>query len=73
MIAPKYSDDLPVNAKELAEAMRVSRWTVYRWRSEGYRFEFGSRTTAGHLKDWLRSRADLPKNSELEPELAKLV
>jgi hypothetical protein len=51
-----FADDVPVNGKELAQAMRVSRWTVYRWKEKGYRFEFGNRTTAGHLKAWLRDR-----------------
>jgi hypothetical protein len=39
------------------EAMRVSRWTIGRWKAQGYEFEFGRRTTAGHLKAWLRGRA----------------
>jgi hypothetical protein len=51
-----FADDVPVNGKELAQAMRVSRWTVYRWKEKGYRFEFGNRTTTGHLKAWLRAQ-----------------
>jgi hypothetical protein len=49
-----YADDVVVNAKELAQALRVSRWTLARWREKGYQFEFGNRSTPGHLKAWLR-------------------
>lgn len=72
-ITQKFADDVPVNSMELAETMRVSRATVYRWRAEGYRYEFGNRTTAGHLKQWLRSQADKPKASQfdLEKELLR--
>ena len=60
-VTQSFSDDVPINAKELAQAMRVSRWTVYRWKEKGYRFEFGNRTTAGHLKTSLRSQAAAPE------------
>jgi hypothetical protein len=56
-ISSRFSDDCVVNAQELAAAMRVSRWTVQRWCREGYRFEFGRRTTPGHCNEWLRTRA----------------
>jgi hypothetical protein len=52
-----FADDVPINMTELAQAMRVSRWTIGRWKAQGYEFEFGRRTTAGHLKAWLRGRA----------------
>jgi hypothetical protein len=52
-----FADDVPVNMKELGQTMRVSRWTIRRWKDQGYEFEFGRRTTAGHLKEWLRTRA----------------
>jgi hypothetical protein len=52
--ADQFSDSEPVNLWELAVALRVSRWTVYRWRKRGYQFEFGNRTTPGHCKAWLR-------------------
>jgi hypothetical protein len=53
-----FADDVPLNTIELAQTMRVSRWTIGRWKKEqGYQFEFGRRTTAGHLKAWLRARA----------------
>jgi hypothetical protein len=58
MITQLYADDVCVNALELSKNMRVSRWTIYRWRGHGYRFEFGSLTTTGHLKDWLRTQAE---------------
>lgn len=64
-----FADDVPVNSQELAQAMRVSRWTVIRWREQGYQFEFGRRTTPGHLKEWLRSRSTIaqpPENKERE-------
>ena len=51
-----FLNDTPVNALELASAMRVSRTTVFNWKKQGYRFEFGIRTTPGHCKDWLRER-----------------
>src|ERR1700756_348276 len=57
-IVNRYADDIPLKASEVAKAMRVSRWTLHRWRVEGYNFEFGNRlTTVGHLKNWLRQRA----------------
>jgi hypothetical protein len=59
-----FADDVPVNSQELARAMRVSRWTVLRWREQGYEFEFGRRTTPGHLKSWLRSRSTMAQTPE---------
>ena len=56
-VVQRFADDVPVNTKELALAMRVSRWTIYRWKEKGYRYEFGRRTTVGHLKAWLREQA----------------
>jgi len=53
----KFADDVPVSTSELADAMRVSRWTIRRWKEDGYQFEFGRRTTTGHLKAWLREQA----------------
>jgi hypothetical protein len=49
-----FADDTVVNALELSQALRVSRWTLDRWRKGGYVFEFGNRSTPGHLKAWLR-------------------
>lgn len=57
VVQPIFSDDVPVNQSELAAAMRVSRWTVHRWVKAGYRFEFGTRTTVGHAKNWLPAGA----------------
>jgi hypothetical protein len=51
------NDDSPVNHTELARVMRVSRGTVYNWEKQGYQMEFGSRTTPGHCKEWLRTNA----------------
>jgi hypothetical protein len=50
-------DDIPVTTLQLAKAMSVSRWTVNRWKEDGYTFEFGRLTTPGHLKAWLRKQA----------------
>jgi hypothetical protein len=74
VVTQSYADDVVVNAKELAHALRVSRWTVSRWREEGYQFEFGNRSTPGHLKAWLRERADRgeTKVNELANKLARL-
>ncbi|MEY2602816.1 MAG: hypothetical protein QOH31_574 [Verrucomicrobiota bacterium] len=74
MITQSFADDVVVNAKELAQALRVSRWTVARWREEGYQFEFGNRSTPGHLKAWLRQRATQGKTkvNELASKLARL-
>jgi hypothetical protein len=58
VITQPYADDVCVNALELSQNMRVSRWTVYRWRAQGYQFEFGKLTTTGHLKAWLRALAE---------------
>jgi hypothetical protein len=74
VITQSFADDVVVNAKELAHALRVSRWTVARWREEGYQFEFGNRSTPGHLKAWLRERAGRgeTKANELASKLARL-
>jgi len=74
VITQSYADDVVVNAKELAHALRVSRWTVSRWREEGYQFEFGNRSTPGQLKAWLRERASQGKTkvNELANKLARL-
>jgi hypothetical protein len=74
VITQSFADDVVVNAKELAHALRVSRWTLARWREEGYQFEFGNRSTPGHLKAWLRERATQrkPKVNELSDKLARL-
>jgi hypothetical protein len=58
MIEQAYDDAVVLNALELSQNMRVSRWTIYRWRSQGYKFEFGNLTTTGHLKAWLRTLAE---------------
>lgn len=50
------TDDEPVNTTQLAASMKVHRSTVSEWKREGYVFEFGTRTTVAHCKDWLRSR-----------------
>jgi hypothetical protein len=50
-------DNVPVTAGELCEIMCVSHRKLSDWQQEGYRFELGHRTTAGHLKEWLRSRS----------------
>jgi hypothetical protein len=72
MITKLFADDVVVNSTELAQALRVSRWTLARWREEGYVFEFGSRSTPGHLKAWLRERAaqGKTKNNALAERLA---
>ena len=49
-----FADDTVVNALELSQALRMSRWTLDRLRKDGYEFEFGTRSTPGHLKAWLR-------------------
>jgi hypothetical protein len=74
VITQSFADDVVVNAKELAHSLRVSRWTLARWREEGYRFEFGNRSTPGHLKAWLRERAIQGKTkvNELANKLAQL-
>jgi hypothetical protein len=65
MITQSFADDVVVNAKELAQALRVSRWTVARWREEGYQFEFGNRSTPGHLKAWI-TRTSVPRQNQGE-------
>jgi hypothetical protein len=73
------ADDVVVNAKELAQALRVSRWTLTRWREKGYQFEFGNRSTPGRLKEWLRdvhapivAESKRAKQRELERKLSLL-
>jgi hypothetical protein len=74
VVTKSFADDVVVNSKELAEAMRVSRWTLARWREQGYVFEFGTRSAPGHCKAWLRERAKQgkTKNNELAMKLARL-
>jgi hypothetical protein len=70
-IVNQYADDVPLTLVELAKAMRVSRWTIYRWKSEGpdpYRFEFGRQTTLGHLKAWRRKKALEMSGTDKETE-----
>jgi hypothetical protein len=64
-VAQIFEDDVSVNGNELAACMRVSRWTVYRWKDE-YKFEFGRRTTTGHLKARLRPMAQLPNSRSVK-------
>jgi hypothetical protein len=59
-IVPAFADNVSVNTSELAQALRVSRFTVHAWKRAGYQFELGTRTTPGHCKDWLRSRPKPP-------------
>jgi hypothetical protein len=67
-IVNQYADDVPLTLVELAKAMRVSRWTIYRWKTEGYRFELGRLTTLGHLKNWLRQQALKKSGTDKEVE-----
>jgi hypothetical protein len=67
-IVNRYADAVPLTLVELAKAMRRSRWTIYRWKIEGYRFEFGRLTTLGHLKNWLRQQALKKSGTEKEAE-----
>jgi malate synthase len=53
-----FTDDSPVTLIELADAMRVSRWTVWNWKHEGYEFQFGNITTPGHCKAWLEQNRE---------------
>jgi hypothetical protein len=67
-----FTDDTPVNAKELATAMRVGRSTVFNWKTQGYQFEFGIRTTPGHCKDWLRERVRTGQSGSVDETRRKL-
>jgi hypothetical protein len=57
-IVSKYSDDLPLTVKQVAEAMNLHRSTIHGFKAKGYKMEFGRMTTLGHLKAWLRESAD---------------
>jgi hypothetical protein len=67
-ITKKYADDVLLNIGELAEALRVSRWTIDRWRKreDGYIFLYGKLTTPAHAKAWLARQAE--KASQASPE-----
>jgi hypothetical protein len=69
-VTKKFADNVLVNAAELAESLRVSRWTVGRWRERGYKFLYGRYTTSSHAKSWLKEQAELKDQSEktLQPE-----
>src|SRR5260370_17879338 len=68
-IVNKFADDVPLSSAEVAAAMRMSRWTLYRYKHEnGYVFEFGRKTTLGHLKNWLRQRALKKSGTDKEVE-----
>jgi hypothetical protein len=66
-------DDIPVTTLQLAKAMGVSRWTVNRWKEDGYTFEFGRLTTPGHLKAWLRQRALKKTGTDRDAEVQDAV
>jgi hypothetical protein len=52
---PGIPDHAVVNKKELALAIRRSRWTIDHWIDDlGYQMEFGNTTTPGHCKAWMR-------------------
>jgi hypothetical protein len=55
-IVPAFADDVLIRTEELAKALRVSRFTVHRWKRQGYQFAYGDFTTLGHFKEWLRTR-----------------
>jgi hypothetical protein len=57
-------EDQPINTNQLAAAMSVDRSTVWKWKKEGYRFEFGTRTTVSHCKEWLRNRQSSTSDDE---------
>jgi hypothetical protein len=67
-VTKKYADDVLLNIGELSEALRVSRWTIDRWRKreDGYKFLYGKLTTAAHAKNWLAQQAQ--KASKAHPE-----
>lgn len=81
-IVNKFADDVPLTMKDLALALRVSRFSVYRWMQKGYEFQFGPLTTPGHCKAWLAENANLfkrksakgksPEEEQLEAELNRL-
>ena len=54
----KYEEDDLLTSAELAQAMRSSRWTIRKWVHAGYEFEFGSKTTARHCREWLRKNKE---------------
>lgn len=68
-----FLDDTPVNALELAAAMRVCRATVFNWKKQGYKFEFGFKTTPGHCKNWHRERVRNGQPSSADETLRKSV
>ncbi len=47
-----------LTVSQLAAAFNVSRGTVYNWKTAGYVFQFGRRTTAEHCRNWLASRSE---------------
>jgi malate synthase len=57
-VVNKFADNVPVTMTDLALALRVSRFAIYRWMQKGYVFEFGPLTTPGHCKRWLAKNAD---------------
>jgi hypothetical protein len=70
-ITKKYADDVPLTAGDLAKAMRVSRWTVGRWKADGYKFLYGKMTTPGHVKAWLKTEAEKATADEEAARLEK--
>ena len=51
------NDDSPLNTIQLANYMLCCRATIGTHKRQGYQFEIGTRTTAGHYKTWLRQTA----------------
>ena len=48
------NDESPLNTIQLAKYMLCCRATIGAHKRQGYSFEFGTRTTAAHYKQWLR-------------------
>ena len=71
VIRNKFEDNVVVNSNELAESMRCSRYTILRWKKEGYKFLYGNRTTTAHFKEWLKSKAN-SESKAIESALAGL-
>jgi len=71
VIRDKFADDVVVNSNELCEAIRISRFTLLKWKKAGYIFQYGRRTTPGHCKEWLESQSKAESKS-IENVLAGL-
>lgn len=74
--AADYETRALVGVCDLARILSVSRWTVNRWKRQGYIFSHGRRTSVEHCKTWLKNNSVLlgrvANGAEIEAKIKSL-